>query len=164
MRAFGTPIRRQSPQRRLCAPPLRSCRPRGVWRYAFHAARVRTPNSETLTALLASVIGVGTATCYGDSYRDTTNPAVFFIRAGNGTEAFACDASNLDSGDDERHHTPRDGREPQRLRPTCKKAAKLGSTEVNKPHFPFITPENSSTGWPSFGERFKNSETLTVAG
>jgi hypothetical protein len=44
---------------------------------------------------------VGTATCYGDSYRDTTNPAVFFIRAGNGTEAFACDASNLDSGDDE---------------------------------------------------------------
>jgi len=30
-----------------------------------------------------------------------TNPAVFFICAGNGSKAFPCDASNLDSGDDE---------------------------------------------------------------
>jgi hypothetical protein len=58
--------------------------------------------SENLTALLASVIGVGRSTCYPpDSRGETTQPPVFFLRTGNGAKSFACDANNIGSDDGE---------------------------------------------------------------
>jgi transglutaminase-like putative cysteine protease len=65
---------------------------------AAQAADRQASALETMVALFASVIGAGTATCYDDGR--ITNPAVFFLRTGNGAKAFACDENNLDSEDD----------------------------------------------------------------
>jgi hypothetical protein len=49
---------------------------------------------ETLTALFASVVGVGKTTCYGSGNGAEYGPPVNFIRSGQGKDVFACDADN----------------------------------------------------------------------
>jgi hypothetical protein len=70
-------------------------------RIAENTARLADA-TETLTALLASVIGLGKSTCYpSNSNGPTTQSAVFFLRTGDGNKAFACDANNADFDDGE---------------------------------------------------------------
>jgi len=70
-------------------------------RIADNTARLADA-TETLTALLASVIGLGKSNCYPpNSNGPTTQAAVFFLRTGDGTKAFMCDANNADSDDGE---------------------------------------------------------------
>ncbi|MGY4289176.1 hypothetical protein ACVWXO_008442 [Bradyrhizobium sp. LM2.7] len=55
---------------------------------------------ETLTALLASCIGVGSARCYADGERFGNEVPLNYLRTGNGAKPFACDADNAESGND----------------------------------------------------------------
>ncbi|MGY4325706.1 hypothetical protein ACVWWG_000120 [Bradyrhizobium sp. LB7.2] len=55
---------------------------------------------ETLTALLASCIGVGSARCYAEGERVSNEVPLNYLRTGNGAKPFACDADNAESGDE----------------------------------------------------------------
>ncbi|MCK1405209.1 hypothetical protein IVB27_39775 [Bradyrhizobium sp. 197] len=55
---------------------------------------------ETLTALLASCIGVGSARCYAEGERVSSEAPLNYLRTGNGAKPFACDADNAESGDE----------------------------------------------------------------
>ncbi|MGL9621560.1 hypothetical protein QRQ56_26440 [Bradyrhizobium sp. U531] len=55
---------------------------------------------ETLTALLASCIGVGSARCYAEGERLGKEVPLNYLRTGNGAKPFACDADNAESGDE----------------------------------------------------------------
>ncbi|WP_338687744.1 hypothetical protein V5279_22535 [Bradyrhizobium sp. 26S5] len=69
-------------------------------RIAAAAERI-AESTETLMALFASLIGQGKATCLSfDGTGPTTQPAVNFLRTGDGTKAFACDAINAENVDD----------------------------------------------------------------
>lgn len=66
---------------------------------AAEAAERQAEAMETLAALLASCIGVGSARCYagGDYARDVP---LNYLRSGNGARPFACDADNAENGND----------------------------------------------------------------
>lgn len=55
---------------------------------------------ETLTALLASCIGVGSARCYVEGEGQGKEVPLNYLRTGNGAKPFACDADSLESGND----------------------------------------------------------------
>lgn len=55
---------------------------------------------ETLTALLASCIGVGSARCYVEGERHGKEVPLNYLRTGNGAKPFACDADSAESDDD----------------------------------------------------------------
>ncbi|MGY0573552.1 hypothetical protein ACTGJ9_022775 [Bradyrhizobium sp. RDM12] len=54
----------------------------------------------TLTALLASCIGVGAARCYAEGEGQGKEVPLNYLRTGNGAKPFACDADNAESGND----------------------------------------------------------------
>ena len=54
---------------------------------------------ETLTALLASCIGVGSARCYAEGAQGSREVPLNYFRSGNGAMPFACDADK--AGDDD---------------------------------------------------------------
>lgn len=55
---------------------------------------------ETLAALLASCIGVGSARCYAEGERFGNAVPLNYLRTGNGATPFTCDADNAESGDE----------------------------------------------------------------
>ncbi|MET4479471.1 hypothetical protein [Bradyrhizobium sp. F1.13.3] len=55
---------------------------------------------ETLTALLASCIGIGAARCYAEGERLGNHVPLNYLRTGNGAKPFACDADNAENGID----------------------------------------------------------------
>lgn len=55
---------------------------------------------ETLTALLASCIGVGSARCYVEGEQSGRDVPLNYVRSGNGAMPFACDADKVGSDDE----------------------------------------------------------------
>lgn len=55
---------------------------------------------ETLTALLASCIGVGSARCYAEGEQHGREVPLNYLRSGNGAMPFACDADKMGSDDE----------------------------------------------------------------
>ncbi|MET4222120.1 hypothetical protein ABIB00_007356 [Bradyrhizobium sp. LB14.3] len=54
---------------------------------------------EVLAGLLASCVGVGSARCYGENERAGHEVPLNYLRSGDGSKPFACDADK--SGDDD---------------------------------------------------------------
>ncbi|OAF14113.1 hypothetical protein [Bradyrhizobium neotropicale] len=56
---------------------------------------------EVLAALMASCVGVGSARCYGDGERFGHEVPLNYLRSGDGSKPFACDAdkSSDDNGE-----------------------------------------------------------------
>lgn len=67
---------------------------------AVEAAERQANALETMTALLASCIGVGNARCYADNARFGQEVPINYFRSGDGTQHFACDADDAETGND----------------------------------------------------------------
>ncbi|WP_271606612.1 hypothetical protein [Bradyrhizobium sp. CCBAU 11434] len=68
-----------------------------IQRRAASAAERQAEAIETLVALFASTLGVGTASCADSQNYQTVN----FIRTGLGRKGFACDADNIRAAQDD---------------------------------------------------------------
>lgn len=68
-----------------------------VQRRAASAAERQAEALETLVALFASTLGVGTASCANSDDNEPVN----FIRTGLGRKGFACDADNIKAAQDD---------------------------------------------------------------
>ncbi|UPK14459.1 hypothetical protein IVA93_15460 [Bradyrhizobium sp. 155] len=55
---------------------------------------------ETLTALLASCVGVGSSRCYVEGEGRGKEVPLNYLRTGNGAKPFACDADSVENGND----------------------------------------------------------------